>query len=216
MTEPAGVVRALTAVIGDLPAIGKTDKSKDMPYTFRGIEGITKELQPLLAKHGVVIVPKATITNVVHSPEMKPAWQDVYMTVQWDIYGPDGSSISACTTGIGRDHTDKGANKAQTQAYKYLLLHLLCIADVRDDADGKDYEFGRATKQDEPSEERTAAQDLAVRFSTLSGADKALIQKLAKEELGVANVMRAGDKAEAVGHLIDSLHKDQLPEEEPF
>jgi phytoene dehydrogenase-like protein len=135
------VVKALAKVIADLPAIGKGDKSPQ-GYSFRGIEAITKHLQPLLARHGVVIVPNATVTSVVPSPAMKDSWQDVYVTVQWTIYGPDGSSITACTTGIGRDNADKGVNKAQTQAFKYLLLHMLCIADAKDDADQADYSHG--------------------------------------------------------------------------
>ena len=137
------VIKALSAVMAELPAIGKADKSPE-GYSYRGIEAITKHLQPLLAKHGVVIVPSATVTEVRQSPAMKDGWQDVYITVDWAIYGPDGSSIPARTAGIGRDRADKGSNKAQTQAFKYLLLHLLSIADKADDADGLTYEEERA------------------------------------------------------------------------
>lgn len=154
---------ALSAVIAELPAIGKGDKSPQ-GYSFRGIEAITKQLQPLLAKHGVVIVPSATITNVVPSPGMKDSWQDIYMTVQWSIYGPAGDCVQACTTGIGRDNSDKGANKAQTQAYKYLLLHLLCISDAKDDADNANYEHGY--RQPAPP---TAGQALMARCRKAKG-----------------------------------------------
>lgn len=133
------VTAALAAIMGELPSIGRDDTSPQ-GYSYRGIEAITRQLQPLLAKYGVVIVPSASIQNVVLSPEMKPNWQDVYLTVDWEIFGPDGHSITARTTGIGRDNADKGANKAQTQAYKYLLLHLLCIADRADDVDGAHYD----------------------------------------------------------------------------
>jgi hypothetical protein len=85
------VITALSKVMGELPAIGKDAKSHPRGYSYRGIEAITKHLQPLLAKHGVIIVPNASITSVVASPEMKPGWQDVYATVEWTIYGPDGS-----------------------------------------------------------------------------------------------------------------------------
>ena len=138
------VTAALSLVMADLPGISKGDKSPE-GYSYRGIEAITKQLQPLLAKHGVVFTPKARITDVRPSPAMKDGWQDVYMEVDWTIAGPDGSTLEARTTGIGRDRSDKGANKAQTQAFKYLLLHLLCIADVADDADGQTYEHDRAT-----------------------------------------------------------------------
>jgi hypothetical protein len=136
------VQQAVASVMAELPNIGKADKSPE-GYSYRGVEAVTKHVQPLLAKHGVVIAPKATITDVRPSPAMKDGWTDVYMQVEWTITGPDGSTIHAQTTGIGRDRADKGANKAQTQAFKYLLLHLLCIADGKDDSDGQTYEHDR-------------------------------------------------------------------------
>lgn len=140
--EPPSIVNALAAVMAELPAISKDDKSPE-GYSYRGIEAITKHLQPLLAKHSVVIVPSATLQNVVPSPAMKDGWQDVYLNVSWRIYGPRGDHLEAHTCGIGRDRADKGVNKAQTQAYKYLLLHLLSIADKADDSDGHTYEAER-------------------------------------------------------------------------
>lgn len=142
----ASVQAALAAVMAELPNIGKDDKSPE-GYAYRGIEAVTRSAQPLFAKHGVVIAPRSRITQVVPSPAMKDGWQDVYMEVEWTVTGPDGSTITAQTTGIGRDRSDKGANKAQTQAFKYLLLQLLCIADKKDDADDQTYEHDR---QEEP------------------------------------------------------------------
>ena len=46
------VSQALAQIINELPAISKGDKSPQ-GYTYRGIEAITKQLQPLLAKYGV-------------------------------------------------------------------------------------------------------------------------------------------------------------------
>ena len=146
MTHPH-VIAALSAVMNDLPAIGKGDKSPQ-GYQYRGIEAITKQLQPLLSKHGVVIVPNATIVKVEHSPAMKEGWTDTFLDCEWTIYGPGGvdDRIVARTTGIGRDNSDKGANKAATQAFKYLLLQMLSIADKADDADGASYDHARATE----------------------------------------------------------------------
>jgi hypothetical protein len=140
-TKPT-VHEALAAVMASLPGIGKGAKSPE-GYSYRGIEAITKHLQPLLAQHGVLIVPKAEVLATVPSPAMKDGWQDIVMRVEWTIYGPDGTHIEAVTNGIGRDRSDKGSNKAQTQAFKYLLLHLFCIADAKDDADGHTYEDQR-------------------------------------------------------------------------
>ena len=142
MSDKATVQEAIAAVMSELPNIGKRDKSPE-GYAYRGIEAVTKHVQPLFAKHGVVVAPSAEITDVRPSPAMKEGWTDVFIRVSWTITGPDGSVITAQTTGIGRDRADKGANKAQTQAFKYLLLHLLCIADGKDDSDNHSYEQDR-------------------------------------------------------------------------
>ncbi len=137
-----GVVAALCEVMAALPNIGKDDKSPE-GYNYRGIEAITRHVQPLFAKHKVLTLPAAEVLGTVPSPAMKDGWQDVIMRVEWTLVHTDGSSLTAVTNGIGRDRTDKGANKAQQQAYKYLLLHVLCIADGKDDADGLTYEQDR-------------------------------------------------------------------------
>lgn len=143
---PVGVIQAISRVMAQMPGIPKDATfSGSQGYNYRSIEALTVALQPLLAEHGVVIVPSAHVTATVPSPAMKEGWSDTFMEVEWTVYGPDGSSIQAATNGIGRDNSDKGANKAQTQAFKYLLLHLLCIADARDDVDQHgDYEDQRA------------------------------------------------------------------------
>lgn len=131
---PLTVHQAIAAVMADLPGIGKDDRSPE-GYTYRGIEAITRHLQPLMARHGVVVVPTATVHQVVPSPAMKDGWQDVHVSVAWAVYGPDGSHVTATTVGIGRDRADKGANKAHTMALKYLLLSLFMVADKADDAE---------------------------------------------------------------------------------
>jgi len=163
---PMTVHQAVAAVMAELPAIGKGNKSPE-GYQYRGIEAITKHLQPLLAKHGVVIVPNAEVLDTVPSPAMKDGWQDVAMRVIWHIYGPDGTHFDAVTHGIGRDRSDKGSNKAQTQAYKYLLLHLFCIADAKDEVDSHAYESGRA-----PEVAKMSAAAAKSRLLEMTGGDK--------------------------------------------
>ena len=141
-TMPAALVRAVCNVMTELPAIGKAERSPE-GYNYRGIESITKHAQVLMAKHGIMILPSTSVVSVEPSPFMKDGWQDVYVTCDWTIYGPDGVGVTARTVGIGRDKADKGSNKGQTQAFKYLLLTLFCVADKADDSDGVTYEDER-------------------------------------------------------------------------
>jgi hypothetical protein len=132
------VQAAIAAIIGDLPGIGKDQQmgTGQFGYAYRGIEQITQHVQPLLAKYGVVIVPRAKLVTITPAHDAKPGWQDTVLAVDWLIVGPDASTMEASTIGVGRDNSDKGANKAMSQAFKYLLLQLLCISDAKDDADG--------------------------------------------------------------------------------
>lgn len=197
----AEIVQAIAAIMAELPSIGKDDRSPE-GYSYRGVEQVTKHLQPLLAKHKVVIIPSATVAEVRPSPAMKDGWTDVFMCVDWTIYGPDGSSLTARTSGIGRDRADKGANKAQTQAFKYLLLHLFCIADKADDADGQTYEHERA--ESEPAADETHRQAALAAIEPLSDGDKELV-KLWMRNHRVPSLKGAGATLTQLNELHDYI-----------
>lgn len=134
------VQQRIAAIIGDLPAIEKNDRGEGVSYKFRGIETLVGHLAGLLAKHGVVIAPSTTLIEinreVENSKGKMPGWTETIISVDWTIHGADGDTLTARTLGIGRDNSDKGSNKAQTQAYKYLLMELFAIGDKEDDGDG--------------------------------------------------------------------------------
>lgn len=179
LAEQKTVYQALAAVARELPGIGK-DAVSGEGYKYRGIEAITGVAGPLLAKHGVVILPQATIVEIVDTPASKnPGWTDVRMTVTWLIVGPDGSQLTATTCGIGRDKSDKGSNKAQTQAYKYLLLPLLHVADRDDDSEATDTRG--AFDEAEARREAERAADVKAFLGSLHAAQKVTL----KDALGL-------------------------------
>lgn len=141
------LVQALANVMAELPAISKkkhpSENGKGLTYAYRGIEEITSEVQNLFATHGVVIVPQVRSREVVDIVVNGNPWTDTFLEVGWLICG-HGEQIPACTFGVGRDNSDKGTNKAMTQAFKYLLLDLLCISDPSDDNDGTNTEADSA------------------------------------------------------------------------
>lgn len=173
------VHEAISRIMVEMPAIGKDGRASAQQggYAYRGIEDITSVLQTLFAKHRVVIAPKARMISWTPAPGMKENWTDVALEVEWLITGPDGSTMQAQTIGIGRDSADKGANKAMTQAYKYLLLDLLCIADKKDDSDGADYS---AHERSSPPQVETAGLLLYRRLSEpMSQATKSQLKEMA-------------------------------------
>jgi len=179
------VQQALAQIMAELPAIGKGGKASVAQggYAYRGIEQITSHLQPLLAKHGVVIAPYATVISIQPAPGMKESWTDTVLQVTWKILGPDADYVEAQTVGIGRDNADKGANKAMSQAFKYLLLDLFCISDAKDDNDGADYSGGVREYPDtyliNPAP--SAASVLFAKLITYTPETQAALRALAKE-----------------------------------
>jgi hypothetical protein len=148
MTEktPTNVIQAIAVVMAELPGIAKkkhpSESGKGLTYAYRGIEEITSEVQELFAKHCVVPVPRVISRSVEKIVVNGNDWSDTFLEVEWRIYGPGGLTdyVEAITAGQGRDNSDKGTNKAMTQAFKYLLLDLLCISDPADDTDGQTVE----------------------------------------------------------------------------
>lgn len=143
MGEPANVVEALARVAAELPSIGKDRQASQQQggYSYRGIEAITRHAAPLLAKYGVVFAPDVQHIEIREITVNGKPWTDTVLTVGYRIHGPGGADdhIDATVVGIGRDNADKGANKALTQAFKYVLTQTLCVADGKDD-DGATHE----------------------------------------------------------------------------
>ncbi len=165
----ANVHSALAAVMADLPGIGKDGHASPSQggYSYRGIEAITREAAPLLAKHGVVFVPQVVSMEIRDIVVANKPWTDTILTVRYRICGPGGTDdcVEAVVVGIGRDNSDKGANKAMTQAFKYALLQVLCVADARDDGDGTTAEAD--SHEDRPPEGFASHEEKSARYGVL-------------------------------------------------
>lgn len=148
-TPASNVIEALTRVMRDLPAIGKDSKAdpKQGGYAYRGIEAITSHTQTLFARHGVIFTPHVLSYEVRDITVNGKPWTDVYEMVEYTVYGPGGREDCIKVgplLAIGRDNSDKGANKCLTQAYKYALIQALNIADAKDDGDNASVEAEHA------------------------------------------------------------------------
>ena len=144
LPPPTNVIEALARCTAEIGGIEKRRRLTEpgerdtLKFPFRGIDAIASAAQPLLGRYGVVIVPtEAKITTIENITLGGNPWTDTFVTVLWTVYGPGGldDSFESITQGIGRDNSDKGYNKGATQAFKNLLLRLLCIGDPKDDAD---------------------------------------------------------------------------------
>lgn len=173
--KPTNVVAALARVMDELPAIAKDQKSPQ-GYQYRGIEQITKEAQGLFAKYGVIFAPSVEMFEQRELIVNGKPWTDQRLLVHYRIYGPGGIEdfIDVTVPGIGRDNSDKGANKAMSQALKYALLQVLCISDAKDDTDSEPVHEATHVSPSAPAPaEQRASQAGAVSAAPATSSDPA-------------------------------------------
>ena len=146
------IFKALTAVQADLAShgIAKADTNTFDNYKFRGIDAVLNALAPLLSKHGVVIIPSVTSSEIRTVPTAKGGTQNhAKVTVDYTLYDAEGDSITHSFVGEGMDRGDKSLNKACTAAFKYFLFEAFCIpVDGTADADRDSPEIGLVVEPD--------------------------------------------------------------------
>lgn len=130
-------------------ALSKTGIAKDRTntqgsgYKFRGIDDVYNAVAPLLAEHGLCILPRM-IARVCDERQSKSGGALFYVTVEAEfdfVSAEDGSKHTVRTFGEAMDSGDKATNKAMSAAYKYAAFQAFAIPTEGDnDADGHTHE----------------------------------------------------------------------------
>lgn len=112
-------------------------------YNFRGIDQVYNALSPLLAEHGLCILPRVVKSEQAErlSSAGKPLIYS-YVTMEFDLVSAeDASKHTICTVGEAFDSGDKSMNKAMSAAYKYAAFQAFAIPTEGDnDADAYTHE----------------------------------------------------------------------------
>ena len=140
--KPAtNVFAKIAAVQGELAKVGIAKNRRNQQgsgYNFRGIDDVYSALSPLLAAHGLVIIPRVTSRECVERAS-KNGGALFYVTVHAEfdfVSADDGSIHTAATFGEAMDSGDKATNKAMSAAYKYAAFMTFAIPTEGDnDAD---------------------------------------------------------------------------------
>lgn len=153
--KPAtNVFAKIAAVQGELAKVGIAKNRRNQQgsgYNFRGIDDVYSALSPMLAAHGLVIIPRVTSRECVERAS-KNGGALFYVTVHAEfdfVSADDGSIHTAATFGEAMDSGDKATNKAMSAAYKYAAFMTFAIPTEGDnDADAHTPEVAA---QPEPS-----------------------------------------------------------------
>lgn len=134
------VYAAINAVQSALAhdGITKSRRNQQQGYNFRGIDDVYNALSPLLAKHGLCILPRI-LTRDVQERQTQKGGVLFYVTVEAEfdfVCAEDGSKHVVRTFGEAMDSADKATNKAMSAAYKYAAMQAFAIpTEGENDAD---------------------------------------------------------------------------------
>ena len=126
------VYQAINAV---QKALSVTGISKDRTcqqgasFKFRGIDDVFNALSPLLAEHGLCILPRM-LTRHCEERTSGAGKALFYVTVEAEfdlVSAEDGSKHTIKTFGEAMDSGDKATNKAMSAAYKYAAFQAFAI-----------------------------------------------------------------------------------------
>jgi hypothetical protein len=130
-------------------ALSHTGISKDRKntqgsgYMFRGIDDVYNAIAPLLAEHGLCILPRV-LSRQCEERTSKSGGALFYVTVEAEfdfVCAEDGSKHTVKTFGEAMDSGDKATNKAMSAAYKYAAFQAFSIPTAGDnDADSVTHE----------------------------------------------------------------------------
>lgn len=125
------VYKAISAVAKEMAeqGISKDRENRQQGFSFRGIDQVYNALAPMLAKHGLVILPRIT-ERAVTERATKNGGVLFYVVVKAEfdfVATEDGSKHTVITYGEAMDSGDKATNKAMSIAYKYAAFQAFCI-----------------------------------------------------------------------------------------
>jgi hypothetical protein len=143
--------------------ISKDRNNSQQGYKFRSIDDVYNKLSPILARAGLVILPRVISRELVERTTVKGSIL-FYTTVQVEfdfISSHDGSKHTISVFGEAMDSGDKSTNKAMSAAYKYAAFQSFCIPTEGDnDADQTSQEpiDSRISEEQAASIEQLAAK----------------------------------------------------------
>jgi hypothetical protein len=167
------ITEALTAVMADVRAVGKSERNAHQGYQFRGIDAVVNAVGPAFRKHGVVCLP--TVTKVEHEQtevgSKRTLTAVVRLQVLYTFVGPEGDSLTAEVAAEAMDSGDKATAKAMSVAYRTALLQVLCLPTDEPDPDHDTYERAPAVDLDAVAAEISTAdiEQLRHLWTTHSG-----------------------------------------------
>ena len=182
------VYKAINAVQLELAKAGISKNRRNTQgsgYNFRGIDDVYNAVSPLLAAHGLCILPRVLSRECVERTS-KNGGALFYVTVEAEfdfVSAEDGSKHTVKTFGEAMDSGDKATNKAMSAAYKYAAFQAFAIPTEGDnDADSATHEVKPETNMNGQLADFLAAIESASDLDELKSVYMQATRVLPKEK----------------------------------
>lgn len=208
------IYKAINKVQTALSEVGlaKDKKNTMQGYNFRGIDDVYNVLSPLLAKHGLCILPRVLSREVTtHITPKGGTLFYVAVEVEFDfVSAEDGSKHVVKTFGEAMDSGDKATNKAMSAAYKYAAFQAFAIPTEGDnDADAHTHEIAQPRQQQrQPQQPAKLNAKQVEHIKSLVdevAADLPALMQWVSEKAGYECKVIADAPAGAYGHIVKAL-----------
>lgn len=204
------VYEAISAVAKEMAekGISKDRRNQQQGFQFRGIDQVYNALAPVLAKHGLVILPRITERTVTERTTQKGGVLFcVVVKAEFDFVATeDGSKHTVITYGEAMDSGDKATNKAMSIAYKYAAFQAFCIP-TEETAVDPDAEVHSVAPQQQ-SKPKPAPADVLKAFTEAAGKKETLADLQAA--FGKAWSMLEGTSEQATAKDVYEIRKSEL------
>jgi len=179
------VYKAINAVQAELAKTGILKSRRNTQgagYNFRGIDDVYNAIAPLLAQHGLCILPRI-LARTCDERQTQKGGAIFYVTVEAEfdlVCAEDGSKHTVRTFGEAMDMSDKATNKAMSAAYKYAAFQTFAIPTEADnDADAHTPEV--APKQVAAAPRMSVDAVNPILHSISSAPDSAALKQIAED-----------------------------------
>lgn len=162
------LVKAICKVMGEVGPIAKDGHNSQQNYDFTTEASIANTLRPLMAKHGLALVPSHIEVLKFDAVDARGGGKlnRVAVSATYLLLHESGDSLAITVPSEGMDSFDKSVQKSLTAAFKYTLLQMFCVGRGADGESGEGYE-GRKS---DPNESENAALR---RAAAVAAAEKA-------------------------------------------
>ena len=160
------VQEAITAVMADVGAVGKSERNQQQRFDFRGIDATVNALSPAMRRHGVTVRPCEVHSVNYEAFQSKNGGRltSCRVIVSYAFRGPDGDEIVSTVAAESMDSGDKGTAKAMSVAFRIALLQTFALPTQETDPDHDVYE----TVSTPPRDWKSEADELA-RLGNIDG-----------------------------------------------